>query len=157
MGQKIKEFTLKASGKCKYIEFDNMDGDTLAVYQENCSQVSIFNIFTSKKLELEINRSNKDLPTCLRWSKTSNNLFIGTKNGMLYFYNKKNDKLNPITMSHSSQIITADWSESGNLCTVDIKRKLSVTTLKGDSLLQNVELKSESKKEKKEGQKSTRK
>ena len=145
MGQKIKEFTLKASGKCKYIEFDNMDGDTLAVYQENCSQVSIFNIFTSKKLELEINRSNKDLPTCLRWSKTSNNLFIGTKNGMLYFYNKKNDKLNPITMSHSSQIITADWSESGNLCTVDIKRKLSVTTLKGDSLLQNVELKSESK------------
>ena len=145
MGQKIKEFTLKASGKCKYMEFDNLDGDTLAVYQENCSQVSIFNIFTNKKLELEINRSNKDLPTCLRWSKTSTSLFIGTKLGMIYFYNKKNDKLNPITMSHSSQIVTADWSEAGNLCTGDVKKKLSVTTLKGDSLLQNIELNSEPK------------
>ena len=145
MGQKIKEFTLKASGKCKYMEFDNLDGDTLAVYQENCSQVSIFNIFTNKKLELEINRSNKDLPTCLRWSKTSTSLFIGTKLGMIYFYNKKNDKLNPITMSHSSQIVTADWSETGNLVTGDVKKKMSVTTLKGDSLLQNVDLNSEPK------------
>ena len=140
MGQKIKEFSLKASGKCKYMEFDNIDGDTLAVYQENFSQVSIFNIFTDKKLELEINRSNKDLPTCLRWSKTSANLFIGTKLGMIYFYNKKNDKLNPITMSHSAQIVTADWSEAGNLCTGDVKKKISVTTTKGDSLLQNMEL-----------------
>ena len=140
MGQKIKEFTLKLPGKCKYMEFDNIDGDTLAVYQDNCSQVSIFNIFTGKKLELEINRSNKDLPTCLRWSKTSTNLFIGTKLGMLYFYNKKNDKLNPITMSHSAQIVTADWSETGNLCTGDVKKKISVTTSKGDSLLQNTEL-----------------
>ena len=45
---------------------------------------------------------------------------------MIYFYNKKNDKLNPITMSHSSQIITADWSEAGNLETGDIKKKMSV-------------------------------
>ena len=59
---------------------------------------------------------------------------------MIYFYNKKNDKLNPITMSHSSQIITADWSETGNLETGDIKKKMSVTTLKDDSLLQNVDL-----------------
>ena len=54
---------------------------------------------------------------------------------MIYFYNKKNDKLNPITMSHCSQIITADWSETGNLETGDIKKKMSVTTLKDDSLL----------------------
>jgi WD repeat-containing protein 19 len=140
MGQKIKEFTLKSTKKCKYMEFDNIDGDTLAVYQESCSQVTIINIFTGKKLELEIDRSNKDLPTCLRWAKTSTNLFIGTKNGMLYFYNKKNDKLNPITMSHSAQITTADWSETGNLCTGDVKKKISVTTTKGDSLLQNTEL-----------------
>ena len=53
---------------------------------------------------------------------------------MIYFYNKKN------SMSHSSQIITADWSEAGNLETGDIKKKMSVTTLKGDSLLQNVDL-----------------
>ena len=59
---------------------------------------------------------------------------------MIYFYNKKNDKLNPITMSHSSLIITADWNEAGNLETGDIKKKMSVTTLKGDSLLQNVDL-----------------
>ena len=52
MGQKIKEFTLKASGKFKYTEFDNLDGDTLAVYQENCSQVSIFNIFINKKIRI---------------------------------------------------------------------------------------------------------
>ena len=33
-------------------EFDNLDGDTLAVYQENCSQVSIFNIFINKKIRI---------------------------------------------------------------------------------------------------------
>ena len=71
MGQKIKEFTLKSTKKCKYMEFDNIDGDTLAVYQESCSQVTIINIFTGKKLELEIDRSNKYLPTCLCWAKTS--------------------------------------------------------------------------------------
>ena len=43
-------------------------------------------------------------------------------------------------MSHSSQIVTADWSETGNLVTGDVKKKMSVTTLKGDSLLQNVDL-----------------
>ena len=52
MGQKIQEFTLKESGKFKYTEFDNLDGDTLAVYQENCSQVSIFNIFINKKIRI---------------------------------------------------------------------------------------------------------
>ena len=52
MGQKIKEFTLKESGKFKYTEFDNLDDDTLAVYQENCSQVSIFNIFINKKIRI---------------------------------------------------------------------------------------------------------
>ena len=54
------------------------------------------------------------------------------KNGMLYFYNKKNEILNPITLSHSAQITRVVWSETENLCTEDLKEKISVTTIKGN-------------------------
>ena len=145
MGEKFKDFPLKFNGKCKYMEFDNVDGDTLAVFQDGCSIVTVINIFTNKKLDLEINRSNKDLPTCLRWSKNNTILFIGTKNGMIYFYNKKNDKITPVTMSHSSQIVSADWNDQGNLVTGDKKNTISVTTTKGEALLQNNLLKYEPK------------
>ena len=145
MGEKFKDFPLKFSGKCKYMEFDNADGDTLALFQEKCSTVTVINIFTNKKLDLEINRSNKDLPTCLRWSKSSSILFIGTKNGLVYFYNKKNDKITPVSMTHSSQIVTADWNEMGNLVTGDKNKTISVTTTKGESLLQNNAIKFEPK------------
>ena len=145
MGEKVKDFPLKFNGKCKYMEFDNIDGDTLALFQDGCSSVTVINIFTSKKLDLEINRSNKDYPTCLRWSKNNTVLFIGTKNGMIYFYNKKNDKITPVTMSHSSQIVSADWNDAGNLVTGDKKNTISVTTTKGEALLQNNLLKYEPK------------
>ena len=42
---------------------------------------------------------------------------------MLYFYNKKNDILNPIILSHSAQITTAVWSETENLCIGVVKEK----------------------------------
>ena len=145
MGEKFKDFPLKSTGKCKYMEFDNVDGDTLAVFQDKCSIVTIINIFTGKKLDLEINRSNKDLPTCLKWAKNNTTLFIGTKNGMIYFYNKKNDKITPVTMSHSSQIVSADWNEQGHLVTGDKKNTISVTTAKGEALLQNNVIKYEPK------------
>ena len=145
MGERFKEFPLKFSGKVKYMEFDNVDGDTLAVLQDKCSTVAVINIFTNKKLDLEINRSNKDLPSCLRWSKNNTILFIGTKNGMIYFYNKKNDKMTPVTMSHSSQIVTGDWNDAGNLVTGDKKNTISVTTTKGEALLQNNVIKYEPK------------
>ena len=54
------------------------------------------------------------------------------KIGMLYFYNKKNDILNPITLSHSAQITRVVWSETENLCTGDVKEKISVMTIKGN-------------------------
>ena len=54
------------------------------------------------------------------------------KNGMLYFYNKKNDILNPIILSHSAQITTAVWSETENLCTGGVKEKISVMAIKGN-------------------------
>ena len=122
MGVKSKDFPLKFGGKCKYMEFDNLDGDTLAIFQDKCSIVTIINIFTDKTLDLEINRSNKDFPTCLRWTKNSNILFVGTHNGMIYFYNKKNDKITPVSMSHSAPIISGDWNLEGNLVTGDEKK-----------------------------------
>ena len=89
MGEKFKDFPLKFSGKVKYMEFERVDGDTLEVLQDKCSTVAVINTFTNKKLDLEINRSNKDLSTFLRWWKNNSILFIGTKNGIIYFYNKK--------------------------------------------------------------------
>ena len=49
-----------------------------------------------------------------------------------YIFTIKNDILNPITLSHSAQITTAVWSETENLCTEDLKEKISVTTIKGN-------------------------
>ena len=47
------------------------------------------------------------------------------KNGMLYFYNKKNDILNPIILSQSAQITTAVWSETDNICTGGVNTELN--------------------------------
>ena len=49
----------------------NRGPDILAIYQESCSQKTIISIFTGKNLELEIDRSNKYLPTSLYWAKTT--------------------------------------------------------------------------------------
>lgn len=48
-------------------------------------------------------------------------------------------------MSHSSQIVSADWNDQGNLVTGDKKNTISVTTTKGEALLQNNLLKYEPK------------
>ena len=91
LGKKIIDFPLKFGGKCKYLEFD-CEGDTLGVFQDNCSIVTVINIFTKKTLDLEIDKNNKDRPTCLRWGKNNPILAIGTYKGLIYFYNKKTDK-----------------------------------------------------------------
>ena len=54
---------------------------------------------------------------------------------MIYFYNKKNGKTTPGTLSHSSQIVTGDWNDAGSLVTGDKKNMISVTTTKGEALL----------------------
>ena len=92
MGKKIIDFPLKFGGKCKYLEFDS-EGDTIAAYQEKCSIVTVINIFSKKTLDLEIDKNNKDYPTCIRWSKNHPILAICTNKGLIYFYNKKLIKL----------------------------------------------------------------
>ena len=49
----------------------NRGPDTLVIYQESYSKITIISIFTGKKLELEIDSSNKYLPTCLCLAKTT--------------------------------------------------------------------------------------
>ena len=70
MGKKIIDFPLKFGGKCKYLEFDS-EGDTLAAFQDKCSLVTVINIFSKKTLDLEIDKNNKDYPSCIRWAKTT--------------------------------------------------------------------------------------
>ena len=144
MGKKIIDFPLKFGGKCKYLEFDS-EGDTLAAFQDKCSLVTVINIFSKKTLDLEIDKNNKDYPSCIRWAKTTSILAICTHNGLIYYYNKKTDKITPLSMMHSKAIISADWSEEGNLVTGDENKTLSVTTKKGESLLQNAQMKFEPK------------
>ena len=142
LGKKIIDFPLKFGGKCKYLEFD-CEGDTLGVFQDNCSIVTVINIFTKKTLDLEIDKNNKDRPTCLRWGKNNPILAIGTYKGLIYFYNKKTDKITPMSMSHSKAVISADWNEEGNLVTGDENKTLSVINRQGEALLQNAMMKAE--------------
>ena len=125
MGKKNTDFPLKYGGKCKVIEWDS-EGDTIACFQDKCSIVTIINIFTKKTLDLEIDKNNKDEPTFIKWGKNIPILFIGTNNGIIYFYNKKTDKITPVSMSHSKSIIAADWNDEGNLVTGDKNKTISV-------------------------------
>lgn len=145
LGTKIVDFPLKFGGKCKYLEFDNEESDTLAVLQDGCSIVTVINIFTRSVLDLEINKANKDKPTCIKWGINHSILAIGTHKGLLYYYNKKKEKITPIPTTHSKAIICADWNDEGNLVTGDENRSLCVISKTGELLLKNAIMKAEPK------------
>lgn len=144
LGKKVVEFPLKLGGRVKQMEFD-CEGDTIALIQEYCSTVTIINIYTKKILEVEIDKSNKDRPTCIRWGKNHSILGIGTQIGLIYYYNKKSDKIYPLSFNHNKAITTADWNDEGNLATGDENSSLSVTNKQGEPILQNATLKSDPK------------
>ena len=56
------------------ITYDESEAKKYGIHyynQESYSKITIISIFTRKKLELEIDRSSKYLPTCLCWAKTT--------------------------------------------------------------------------------------
>jgi WD repeat-containing protein 19 len=126
------------------MEFD-FEGDTIALIQDYCSVVTIINIYTKKILEVDIDKSNKDKPTCIRWGKNHPILGIGTLIGLIYYYNKKSDKIYPLSFNHNKSVTTADWNDEGNLATGDENSSLSVTNKQGEPILQNATLKSDPK------------
>jgi len=126
------------------MEFDS-EGETLAVIQDKCSQVSIFNVFTKKTNELDMDKNNKDFPTLIAWGKNHPTLAIGTDKGLIYYFNKKTDKIVPCTLNHSKQVVTGEWNDEGNLATGAEDKTLSVTNRVGEVILQGATLKAEPK------------
>ena len=43
MGEKFKDFPLKFSGICKFMEFDNVIGETLSFFKDKYSIVTLIN------------------------------------------------------------------------------------------------------------------
>lgn len=144
LGKKIVEFQLKFGGKVRAMEFDS-EGDTLAVIQDQCSIVTIINVYTKKTLDIDIDKNNKDKPMCIRWGKNHPTLAVGTERGLIYYYNKKSDKIYPVSMNHTKAVISADWNDEGNLVTGDENKSLSVTNRVGEPILQNASLKADPK------------
>jgi WD repeat-containing protein 19 len=142
LGKKIVEFQLKYGGKVRHMEFDS-EGDTLSIIQESCSIVTIINVYTKKTLDIDIDKNNKDKPTCIRWGKNHPTLAIGTERGLIYYYNKKTDKIYPVSMNHAKAVLSADWNDEGNLATGDENKSLSVTNRVGEPILQNATLKAD--------------
>lgn len=64
---------------------------------------------------------------------------------MIYYYNKKTDKIYPLSFNHNKAVTTADWNDEGNLATGDENSSLSVTNKQGEPILQNATLKSDPK------------
>jgi WD repeat-containing protein 19 len=126
------------------MEFDS-EGDTIAILQDNCTAVTVINVYTKKVLELDIDKNNKDKPTCIRWGKNHPTLAIGTDRGLIYYYNKKNEKFFPVTLNHTKAVVSADWNDEGNLATGDENKSLSVTNRTGEPILQNATLKADPK------------
>jgi WD repeat-containing protein 19 len=144
LGKKLLEFQLKNGSRVKQMEFD-CEGDTLAVIQDQCSIATVNNLYTKKTIDIEIDKSNKDKPTCIRWAKNHPTLSIGTEKGLIYYYNKKSDKIYPVSLNHTKAVISADWNDEGNLVTGDENKSLSVTNRVGEPLLQNAVLKADPK------------
>lgn len=126
------------------MEFDS-EGDTLALIQEQSSIVTIINVYTKKPMKIEIEKNNNDKPTCIRWGKNHTNLAIGTDRGLIYFFNKTNGRITPITMNHSKAVATADWNDEGNLVSGDENKTISVTNRAGEPILQNAAIKADPK------------
>jgi WD repeat-containing protein 19 len=144
LGKKLVEFQLKYGSRVKQMEFD-YEGDTLAVIQEQCSIVTIINVYTKKTMDIDIDKNNKDKPSCIRWGKNHPTLGIGTEKGLIYYFNKKSDKIYPVSLNHTKAVISADWNDEGNLVTGDENKSLSVTNKVGEPILQNVTIKADPK------------
>ena len=113
--------------------------------KESCSIVSVFNIYTKKSMDIEIDKSNKDKPSFIRWAKNYPTLAIGTEKGFIYYYSKKTDKIVPCSLNHSKKIISGDWNDEGNLATGGEDKMIAVTNRVGDPILQGASLKYEPK------------
>lgn len=141
LGKIIVEFQIKTYGKVKTMEFDS-DGDTLAIFQENCSIVKIINIHSKKEFDMEIDRSNGDKPTTIKWAKKDPCLAICTEKGLIYIYNKQTSKLIPCGLTHSDGIISCDWNDECNLITAGKDYCIGVTNRSGNSIVSGVKFKS---------------
>ena len=140
LGKTIVEFQLKSGGRVKYMEFDS-DGDTLALFQENSSIVTVINVHSKKVFDMEIERNNKDIPSCIKWGKKDSILAVCTELGLIYIYSKITSKLIPTALTHSSAIISCDWNEEGNLITGAKDNCLSITSKLGTSVSSGTKLK----------------
>jgi WD repeat-containing protein 19 len=96
-------------------------------------------------MDIEIDKSNKDKPTLIKWAKNYPTLAIGSEKGYIYYYSKKTDKIVPCGLNHSKKIISGDWNDEGNLATGGEDKMIAVTNRVGDPILQGVSLKAEPK------------
>jgi len=67
----------------------DMDGETLAILQNNETSVTVWNVSTRNYTVLDISNNTGDRATFIKWSKTHLVLAIGSEKGSLTFYNKQ--------------------------------------------------------------------
>lgn len=142
-GGLFKEVQLNSTNKVLSLEWDK-DNEILAILQDNLSFIQLWHVFT-KDETMEIELSQKEVASFIKWSSTHPVLVIGTSRGGLLFYSKKNQKKLPTVGKHSKKVIDGDWSPDGLLITISEDKTLTVSNHTSETVYDQGSLKQDAK------------
>jgi len=138
-GQQIDEFQLPGQqiNTVRQMEWDK-DGEWFAIMCDNLSIITLWNVHTRKSTSLETNL--KESPTFMAWSRTTNQLAIGTAKGNLMLYSTATRRSTLIQGKHSKKITCGAWNLDNKLALASLDKTLSINDERGE-LVEQAKLK----------------
>ncbi|KPA79411.1 hypothetical protein ABB37_05256 [Leptomonas pyrrhocoris] len=113
----------------------DLRSDTLAMVTESSSLVQLYTHRTRQVDTIDTKISNLCL---IAWSRMQPQFVVGSKSGQYVMYNRNTLRLNPITGTHTQEIVAGEWTSPplNNLVLVSADKTLSISD--GDGNLQKV-------------------
>lgn len=129
----MDELSLQGNGPILCLDWD-VDGECLAVLQEGNGVIPIWD--SSSRTTHSVDTNLKD-PTFIMWSKTGQQLAVGTAKGNFLMYNKNTRKKIPVLGKHPKRITCGAWSQKNQLVLGSSDNTLTVSNDTGDTLEQS--------------------
>lgn len=132
-GELQGEFTLRGKGEVRQLEW-NADGETLAVLQDGCQDVALFEA-PSKSLEW---LQTSTAPTFLCWGRSESSplLAVGGSKGGLLVYNARTRARTAVGGKHGKAITCGMWSLDDRLALGGADKTVTVSDSAGGTLRQ---------------------
>ncbi|XP_013417652.1 WD repeat-containing protein 19 [Lingula anatina] len=120
-------------GLCTGFGWD-VDGDVLAIINDKTGVVFLWNANSARLSQLD--SGLRDSLTFLLWSKTGQQLSIGTAKGNLMIYNHQTSRKIPILGKHTKKITCGAWSSQNLLALGSQDNTLTISNAEGDTIRQ---------------------